>query len=94
VLWNPNDSAYYRKPLKNDAWREIADSMKMDAEECKNKMISLLASYRRENAKIRKHEGTGKGNVLFYCYSHLKSCPDNFILKTTLAPYYISAGSV
>jgi hypothetical protein len=51
VLWKPKDPAYYRKPLQNDAWREIADSMKMDAEECKNKMISLLASYRKENAK-------------------------------------------
>jgi hypothetical protein len=51
VLWKPKDPAYYRKPLQNDAWREIADSMKMGAEECKNKMISLLASCRREKAK-------------------------------------------
>jgi hypothetical protein len=51
VLWKPKDPAYYRKLLKNDAWREIADSMKMDAEECKNEMISLLASYRREKTK-------------------------------------------
>jgi hypothetical protein len=51
MLWKPKDPAYYRKPLKNDAWREIADSMKIHAEECKNKMISLLSSYRRGKAK-------------------------------------------
>jgi ribonuclease D len=51
VLWKPKDPAYYRKPLKNDAWREIADFMKMDTEECKNKMIGLLASYRKKKAK-------------------------------------------
>lgn len=61
VLWNPKDPTYFKKPLKNYAWREIADSLGIEADECKNKMISLLASYRREKAKIKKHLGTGKG---------------------------------
>jgi hypothetical protein len=47
----PKRPSLLQETAKNDSWGETADSMKMDAEDCKNKMISLLATYRREKAE-------------------------------------------
>lgn len=61
VLWNPNDNNYHMKTIKLDAWNDIADKMKRDVEDVKQKMTSLLSSFRREKLKVKKGMGTGKG---------------------------------
>lgn len=61
VLWNPKDKDYYKKHLKEDAWTKIGQIMNETGEVCKQKMIVLLASHRRERMKIKKSIGTGKG---------------------------------
>lgn len=65
VLWNPQHPQYFKKVWKNDAWVDIARSVERDAEVCSNKMISILASYRRERGRARTYQGTGKGNFNF-----------------------------
>ncbi|XP_014252763.1 uncharacterized protein LOC106668474 [Cimex lectularius] len=60
-IWNPKNPDYFKKNLKNDAWSEIALSLGREVEECKNKIISLLASHRRERGKVKKSQGTGTG---------------------------------
>lgn len=64
VIWDPKNPQYYKKNLKHDAWSDIAHSLERDVEECKNKMISLLASHRREKGKVKKSHSSGKG--MFY----------------------------
>ncbi|XP_077299057.1 uncharacterized protein LOC143920193 [Arctopsyche grandis] len=60
ALWNPNDENYFRKYERNSRWEEIADVMQADVELCKRKMISLMASYRREKCRIRNTQARGK----------------------------------
>ncbi|CAK1594949.1 unnamed protein product [Parnassius mnemosyne] len=61
VIWDPKNPHYFKKNLKNDAWSNIAHSLERDVEECKNKMISLLASHRREKGKVKKSHSSGRG---------------------------------
>lgn len=72
VLWDPKHDEYYNKFSKNEAWDFIAKEMQMDAEECKRKMISLLASLRREKVKIRKCQ-LGKINIIAFWYTALEN---------------------
>lgn len=60
-LWNPKDNNYHIKNLKNDAWLHVAGSVGCDVTSAKSKMSSLLSSYRKEKAKIKRSTGTGKG---------------------------------
>lgn len=61
VLWDPTDKDYYKKHMKEDAWQNIAISVGKMADVCKKKLVSLLASHRREKAKENASTGTGKG---------------------------------
>lgn len=61
ILWNPRDSNYKKKNLKEDAWKDIGSAMELPADVCKNKMIVLLSGFRREKMKNKKSKGTGKG---------------------------------
>lgn len=63
ILWDPQYPQYYNKVKKNDAWYEIARVMNTSPDECKKKMNGLLSSLRRERAKIKKSQGTGKGKA-------------------------------
>ncbi|KAI5710959.1 hypothetical protein M8J75_012853 [Diaphorina citri] len=65
LLWNPKDDEYHIKPRKEDAWREISTALSVSAEDCKNKMTSLLSSYRTQKAKVKASTGTGSGNEVF-----------------------------
>lgn len=67
ILWNPKHKDYYKKNLKEDAWANIGSSLNESGEACKQKMIILLASYRRERMKIKKTKESGKGNY-FHTY--------------------------
>jgi len=62
VLWYPKDPKYYNKFAKADAWEELATQMNSTSDECKKKMTSLNASFRREKMKIKSSQGTGTGN--------------------------------
>lgn len=63
LLWDPKHVNHFKKPMKEDAWREIESEMNISAENCKKKMISLLSSYRREKSKVKNSQGTGKGKL-------------------------------
>ena len=66
LLWDPKSINHFKKNLKEDAWREIGLEMDMPADQCKQKIICLLASYRREKNKIKSSIGTGKGKNIKY----------------------------
>ncbi|XP_039746137.1 uncharacterized protein LOC120623910 [Pararge aegeria] len=81
VLWNPQNENFYKQNLKKDAWDEIGNVLKITAEKCNNKMISLLSSYRREKGKEKKSKGTGKGTSdtytsRWFAYNALKFLDD------------------
>ena len=61
VLWYAKHPCHFNKIPRNDAWIEIAQKTGKSVGECKRKMTSLLASMRREKAKMKKIIGTGKG---------------------------------
>lgn len=63
LLWDPKHKDHFKKPLREDAWREIAVEINSTAENCKRKMTALLASYRREKNKVKKSKGTGTGKL-------------------------------
>ncbi|GBP97692.1 hypothetical protein EVAR_65931_1 [Eumeta japonica] len=52
--------------MKEDAWQEIEKKLGIAAPECKQKIITILASRRREKMKIKKSSGTGKGTKDIY----------------------------
>ncbi|KAF5274530.1 hypothetical protein FQA39_LY07142 [Lamprigera yunnana] len=58
VIWDPKDKEYYQKHLKSDAWIEIGSAMDSTRDECKQKMVNILASWRMEKAKETKSMGT------------------------------------
>ena len=45
-----------------DAWNEISEILKGDLVEIKKKMVSLLASFRRERQKHEHSNKTGSGS--------------------------------
>lgn len=70
IIWNPMNKNHFNKILKNDAWNEIASELSdhisttITANECKTKIVTILAAYRREKMKIRKSIGTGSGKSI------------------------------
>lgn len=70
IIWNPTNKNHFNKILKNDAWNEIASELSdhistaITSNDCRNKMVSIHAAYRRENMKIRKSVGTGSGKSI------------------------------
>lgn len=65
ILWDPRHPEHYNKFKKHDAWQQLAEEMEASEEECKRKMTSLLASLRREKAKVMKSKRTGTGKSCF-----------------------------
>ncbi|XP_030757802.1 uncharacterized protein LOC115883585, partial [Sitophilus oryzae] len=61
ILWDPKHSKHYNKRKKFYVWAELAKEMNTPEDECRRKMMSLLASLRRERAKIAKSRRSGKG---------------------------------
>lgn len=72
VLWEAKHPSYFSRNKKVDAWEQIASNAKMDAYAAKQKMTSLLASFRREKAKCKKSVGTGKG--MYFVFPILMFC--------------------
>lgn len=66
VLWDFSHPEHYKKNVKSDVWEDIARLLNRDVESLPNKMINLLASYRRERTKIRGNKVVNaKGNFSF-----------------------------
>lgn len=61
VLWFPKDPKYYNKFAKSDAWDDLAKEMKITPDECRKKITSLNASFRREKMKTKNSQRTGTG---------------------------------
>lgn len=64
LLWDPRHKNYFNKIKKNEAWAEIAKTFNTDVDKARNKMASLLGSFRRERGKGKKIIGTGTGMKL------------------------------
>ncbi|KAJ8892305.1 hypothetical protein PR048_004885, partial [Dryococelus australis] len=58
LLWGPEDEYHFNKIKRNYAWQEIADWVRIGAEDAKKKMASLLGSFRREKSKEMKSDCT------------------------------------
>jgi len=58
IIWDPK---HFIKIRKQDAWDEMGKGMNRHNDECKKKMENLLSSLRREKMKMRKSNGTRKG---------------------------------
>lgn len=68
LLWDPKHPNYFKKSLKEESWREIAcelGSYRSDVD-CKNKIVSLLSSHRREKNKTKQSQSSKKGKVCFF----------------------------
>lgn len=65
LLWDPKHPKYFKKNLKEESWREIACALGSDRSDvdCKNKIVSLLSSYRREKNKTKQSQSSRKGKV-------------------------------
>lgn len=61
VLWDPKNSFYFSKSKKLDAWDSIANELGMDVQIVRQKMSSLLGSFRQQKSKGKRAMGTGKG---------------------------------
>ncbi|XP_066600793.1 uncharacterized protein [Prorops nasuta] len=59
-LWDPQNKDYYLKNKKHDAWQQIATNLQCEINVAKNKMKSLLSSFRRERTKIKSTMFTGQ----------------------------------
>lgn len=65
LLWDPKHPKYFKKNLKEESWREIACALGSDRSDvdCKNKIVSLLSSHRREKNKTKQSQSSRKGKV-------------------------------
>ncbi len=78
LLWDPKDKNHFRNDLKQDAWREIGEALGVSGGQCKQKMINLLASFRREKKKIKDSMSTGQGKSLMLI-TQMYNCKMYFI---------------
>lgn len=59
MLWDPHHKLFYKFKLKMEAWAEIGLRIGQSAENCRNKMVILQSSFRREKAKIINRVANG-----------------------------------
>ncbi|XP_023943634.1 uncharacterized protein LOC128199379 [Bicyclus anynana] len=61
-LWDPKDSNYTNRGVRDDAWRQISCEMgNKSIENLKKKMRSLAGGYRREKHREKQSRITGSG---------------------------------
>ncbi|KAJ8939482.1 hypothetical protein NQ318_022536, partial [Aromia moschata] len=66
ILWDAKHCFHFSKNKKIDAWDEIAEKLKRDVNNVKQKMTSLLGSLRAQKSKGKKTIVTGKGRQEIY----------------------------
>lgn len=85
-LWEPNHPHYKYVNRKNDYWRSLANAVQTNVAEVKRKVNSLLASFRRERAKVKKTSGKSSKQVFesnWFAYSSMVFLLDKFKLQPT-----------
>lgn len=60
ILWDTSHPAHYNIPQKRLAWQEICGNLQAELGQTKQKITSLLGSFRRERSRERKGALTGK----------------------------------
>ncbi|GBL65504.1 hypothetical protein AVEN_97809-1, partial [Araneus ventricosus] len=60
LLWNPKHPYHYSKNKKNEAWASISSALGREEKGVRQKMTSLLGSFRSQRSKGKKSIGTGK----------------------------------
>lgn len=72
MLWNPKDDYYTSKNKREDAWTSISKELNMEKRIVKQKMSSLLGSFRAQRSRTRKVIATENGmvelNTIFFKY--------------------------
>lgn len=71
VLWHIRHDSHYSKVRKQEAWETIAYNMQLGVNEVRQKMNSLLGSFRRERSKMRR--GVGRYGT-YSIYSLCRDC--------------------
>ncbi|XP_031350513.1 uncharacterized protein LOC116176175 [Photinus pyralis] len=66
VLWDAKHPFHYSKNKKIDAWDSIAQNLNKELNGIKQKMTSLLGSFRAQKSKGKKTIGTGKARQDVY----------------------------
>lgn len=67
MLWDSNHTLFYKFKLKMKAWDEIGLIIGQSGESCRNKIMILQSSFRREKAKIINRVANGaNGEQLLY----------------------------
>ncbi|XP_069680489.1 uncharacterized protein [Periplaneta americana] len=66
TLWDQKDPNYYKKEVKKEAWNEVGAILGTTGASCKQKMVNLLASFRRERMKIRRSAKKEKNEMYHY----------------------------
>lgn len=79
VLWDPTNADYKNRNLKDYAWTEIAQGLRMAKVEVKNKMTKVIGQFQRENKKQKSGSGA-EAKVKWFAYQHL------FFLRDKTAP--------
>ncbi|XP_076384375.1 formin-like protein isoform X5 [Megalopta genalis] len=78
-LWDPKHYDYHNSAIRECSWREISSILNLPVAELKNKMKSLMGTYRREKSRQKKSLITrsGKGDIYvskwfaFDCFNFL-----------------------
>ncbi|XP_078044192.1 uncharacterized protein LOC144473822 [Augochlora pura] len=78
-LWDPKHYDYHNSAIRESSWREISSILNLPVAELKNKMKSLMGTYRREKSRQKKSLITrsGKGDIYvskwfaFDCFNFL-----------------------
>ncbi|GBM56529.1 hypothetical protein AVEN_140598-1 [Araneus ventricosus] len=87
LLWDTKHKDHYRKNAKENAWKEISDEIKVSEAACKKKMVSLLASHRRERNRIRCSKGKGRDGIYksrWFAYEAFKFLGDKDVPRKRL----------
>lgn len=85
-LWEPNHPHYKYANRKNEYWRSLANAVQTNVAEVKKKLNSLLASFRRERAKVKKASGKSSKEVFqsnWFAYNSMAFLLDKFKFQLT-----------
>jgi len=88
ILWDPTDRQYKMGKKKLDFWTEISKELKLDVNEVRKKMDSLLASFRRERQREASSGRSGAGTDEIYhskwfAFEEMKFLNDKFKPRIT-----------
>ncbi|CAB3222659.1 unnamed protein product [Arctia plantaginis] len=66
VLWDSTYEEYYNRIKKEDAWRDISDTLNISVDDVKKIIVSLTGSFRRERSKQKRSSKTVSGQDQAY----------------------------